>query len=113
MKKEKFIEEIEKFLATGQLTLSEDALVYFESLKNSKDSKNGGLTENGKAIITYLQNHPEIDAAYAKDIAAGMGIAGKTVAGSMRKLVADGLVEKLGDSPIKYALTTKGKEFTI
>ena len=32
------------------------------------------------------------------------------VSGSIRKLVADGFVEKLGDEPVIYGITEKGKK---
>jgi Mn-dependent DtxR family transcriptional regulator len=35
------------------------------------------------------------------------------VSGAMRKLVTDGYVEKVGESPVIYMLTEKGKNITI
>ena len=49
----------------------------------------------------------------ARDIAEGLFISSKTVAGAMRKLVSDGFVEKIGDSPSIYEITEKGKTIEI
>ena len=42
-----------------------------------------------------------------------MGMPSKKISGSMRKLVTDGFVEKIGANPVVYALTDKGKNFNI
>ena len=39
----------------------------------------------------------------------GMFIASKSVSGAMRKLVTDGYVEKIGQNPVVYMITEKGK----
>ena len=44
----------------------------------------------------------------AKDIGEGLGISSRTASGAMRKLVTDGYVEKVGQDPIVYAITTEG-----
>ena len=49
----------------------------------------------------------------ARKIAEGIFISSKSVSGSMRKLVNDGFVEKIGQDPIIYQLTTQGKEVAI
>ena len=45
----------------------------------------------------------------AKDIAEGLFISSRGVSGAMRKLVTDGYVEKVGQDPVIYSLTEKGK----
>ena len=49
----------------------------------------------------------------AKDIAERMGISSRGVSGAMRKLVSDGFCEKIGENPIVYKLTEKGKNFNL
>ena len=40
----------------------------------------------------------------AKDIGEGLGISSKAVSGSMRKLVKDGYINKVGKEPVIYEL---------
>ena len=47
------------------------------------------------------------------DIAEKMFVSSRTVSGSLRKLVTDGYVEKLGENPVIYSLTEKGKNVDI
>ena len=42
-----------------------------------------------------------------------MDLSSKTVSGGMRKLVTDGYIEKIGEHPSIYSLTTLGKEVKI
>ena len=49
----------------------------------------------------------------AKDIGEGLGISSRTASGAMRKLVTDGYVEKIGESPVVYALTSFGIEVNV
>jgi large conductance mechanosensitive channel protein len=49
----------------------------------------------------------------AKEIAEGMFISSRAVSGSMRKLVSDGYVEKIGADPVMYLITEKGKNINI
>ena len=49
----------------------------------------------------------------AKDIGEGLFISSRAVSGAIRKLVTDGYVEKIGQDPVVYALTEKGKTVEI
>ena len=49
----------------------------------------------------------------AADIGSILDKPAKAVSGSLRKLVSDGFVEKIGEKPILYALTEKGKTFEV
>lgn len=86
-------------------------LAYLKALSEEGDNKEKPLfTDNGKLILKSLQ---EIQGNYnnmmkAKDIAEHIGISSKQVAGTMRKLIADGFVEKIGKEPVIYAITEKG-----
>lgn len=65
------------------------------------------MTKNGAAVLRYLQKHPE-DILTAKAIGEEMSISSRTVSGSMRKLVTDNYVEKMGKNPSSYRITDKG-----
>ena len=42
-----------------------------------------------------------------------MGISSRGASGTMRKLVNDGFCEKIGQDPVIYSLTEKGKNYVI
>jgi len=82
----------------------------YELLNAQSDPSKPEVTEAGLAILEYMQNC-ETSNLKAKDIAEGMGVASRKVSGSIRKLVTDQFVEKVGQNPVIYSLTSKGKEF--
>ena len=49
----------------------------------------------------------------AREVAEGLVISSRAVSGAFRKLVSDGFVEKVGQDPVIYVLTDKGKNFEI
>jgi hypothetical protein len=108
MSKKIFIEEVEKFAEQ----LSDEALTYFNEFKSSKASKEG-ITESGKKILEYMQNnYSQCDNIFsAKNIGEGLFTSGRSISGSMRKLLTDGYVEKISTSPVKYSLTDLGKTY--
>ena len=108
-KKETFITEIEDILAHG-VTLSEDAMTYFAALKGAVDKEKPAFTENGKAVLQFMQENKDTynDLFKAKEVGEGMSITSRTASGAMRKLVTDGYVEKMGENPVVYSLTEKG-----
>lgn len=114
-KKEKFIEFVNNnlFEITPAENIDNDILIYWEALKNSKEQDKPILTDNGKLVLKYLQDHPEIQSAKARDIAEELFISSRTVSGSMRKLVNDGFVEKIGQDPTVYSITEEGKNLQI
>ena len=64
--------------------------------------------------MKYLQELPEgAPMMKAKEIAEGMFVGSRAVSGAMRKLVADGFVEKVGENPVMYALTDAGRNIKI
>ena len=71
------------------------------------------LTENGKAILSYLQENLIDKPFKSADVAQGMGISARGISGSLRKLVSDGFCNKTGKDPIVYELTEKGRNFII
>ena len=64
-------------------------------------------------LFWLLQQHSETNTWKAKDIAEGMFISSRTVSGSIRKLVNDGFVEKVGQDPVIYSITEQGKNIKI
>jgi len=90
----------------------EDARIYFESLQSTKEEHKPKFTDNGKLILSYMKENVETynNLFKAKDMGEGIGISSRSVSGSVRKLVTDGYVEKMGENPIVYALTELGRE---
>lgn len=115
--KEKFIILFENLLTLHPepTTIDNEALVFFENFKNEKPQKKNEFTDNGKLIIQYMIDNEEsfTNMFKAKDIAEGVFISSRSVAGSMRKLVNDGYVDKLSGEPAIYSLTNKGKEVKL
>ena len=115
MKKEflDFVNELMK--ANPEITkklMTDEIQAYLDILKETKDDK-PILTENGRLILEYLQNHPETHLWKAKDVADQLGISSRGVSGAFRNLFNDGFCEKLGKDPVIYSLTEKGKNFNI
>lgn len=115
-KKDVFIKEIEDLMKQAldcqEMTfegLSEDAMDFWNGLKITEPKKSG-MTENGKLILRYMQENKDLhnNLFKAKDIGEGLEISSRTVSGAIRKLVSDNYVERLGESPIVYSLTTLG-----
>jgi len=71
------------------------------------------LTENGKAILKYLQDQIPEGPFKSSDVATGMGVSARGVSGALRKLVSDGFCNRTGKDPIIYELTEKGRNFII
>ena len=91
--------------------MTEDIRSYLEILRNEK-SEHPEITDNGKVILKYMQDN-DVRMGKAKDIGAGLGISSRTVSGSLRKLVADGFVEKISKDPVIYAISEKGRNYKI
>lgn len=111
--KEIFIKLIQEEIDNG-MELPDEAIAYFEELKNGKASL-GGLTVNGKIILGFLQNNYEQynNIFTSKNIAEKIGVPSRSVSGAIRKLVSDGYVKKLNSNPVSYELTDLGKDFQI
>ena len=105
------IAAIDELNRTPKEYFSKDALTYFEVLRKMNDKDNPTFTKNGKLILDFIQkNHETYNNLFkAKDIGEGLGISSRTASGALRKLVTDGFVEKMGDSPTIYSLTEKGR----
>lgn len=108
-----FVNELMK--ANPELTnklMSDNIKAYLEVLADAKDDK-PVITDNGKVILEHLQLNPDVLLWKAKDIAEQLGLASRSVSGTMRKLCNDGFCDKMGKDPCVYSLTEKGKTFVI
>ena len=104
----------ELMIAAPEVTerlMTKDIEDYIKILEDNSSNKNE-LTDNGRVILKYLQD-TDSSMLKAKDIGEGLFLSSRTVSGSMRKLVADGFVEKIGKDPAIYKITEKGKNYNI
>ena len=92
--------------------MTDNVQKYIEALTEKTDDK-PILTDNGKLILDYLQKHSEMSTFKSRDIAEGLFVSARMVSGSIRKLVNDGFVERIGQDPAVYSITEKGKNFVI
>ena len=104
--KEVFIKAIEEVLDScpdffGQDEKADKAMQYFNQLKNEQETK-GGITENGQKILDFFADKSTDDFYSAKEIGEALFLSGRSISGSMRKLIADGYIEKTGQNPVKY-----------
>lgn len=92
--------------------MTDNVKMYLDILKNEKKTDKPALTDNGKIVLKYMQEcgTPMLK---ARDIAEGLFISSRGVGGALRKLVTDGFCEKVGQDPVIYALTEKGKNYVI
>lgn len=112
-KKQEFIKFVEMAIDAYPQEMNEEARVYWEAFKGKEEVDKPLFTDNGKLILRYLQDNLTTEMWKARDIAEGLFVSSRTVGGAMRKLCADGYVEKIGQDPVVYALTEKGKEIVI
>jgi DNA-binding MarR family transcriptional regulator len=91
--------------------MTEDIKSYINILTKEKTEK-PLVTDSGKVVLKYMQDCG-IQMLKAKDIAESLLISSRAVSGSLRKLVTDGFCEKVGQDPVVYTLTEKGKNFVI
>lgn len=91
--------------------MTDNIRAYIEILMDTKNDK-PELTDGGKVILDYMQK-TDTPMLKARDIAEGLFISSRVVSGSLRKLVNDGFCEKVGQNPVVYALTEKGKNYKI
>jgi DNA-binding MarR family transcriptional regulator len=118
-KKQKFINFVEGLIAKIDIdTLdadSKEAIEYFNILKSAEGEEKQKFTENGKLVLTYIQQNYETNNNMfkAKDIGEGLNITSRTASGAMRKLVTDGYLEKIASNPVIYSLTDLGKTISV
>lgn len=118
-KKEKFIEFVNELMNAARIDEWDDmedwkdAFDFFEDLKNNKVKNSGAMTENGKKLLSWMQENVDTmtNLFTSKEAAEALFTSGRSIAGSMRKLVNDGYVEKIGKDPVQYSLTEAGKNY--
>ena len=82
-------------------------------LKSLTPTVKPAITESGIPILEYFQSLDNPTGVKTKDIVAGILMPSRTVSGAIRKLVADGYIDKKDTSPVSYDLTEKGAQFDI
>ena len=118
-KKQKFISFVEGLIEKVDVDAldadSKEAIEYFNILKDTEGEEKQKFTENGKLVLTYIQQNYETNNNMfkAKDIGEGLNITSRTASGAMRKLVTDGYLEKIASNPVIYSLTDLGKTISV
>ena len=113
-KKQEFISYVKDLMDEApDVIMSEDARLYWEAFCGTTEAEKPMFTDNGKLILKWMQENTSDPMLRAKDIAEGLFISSRAVSGAMRKLVTDGFVEKVGQDPVIYSITEKGKNIKI
>lgn len=117
-KKEQFVyvvEELIKKVDVKEICNNDEIYngftIYFDSFKKIPEVDKPILTDNGKTVLKYMQENME--SGSSKMVADGLGVSSRSTSGTMRKLAADGFLEKMGENPVIYIITNKGKEINI
>lgn len=107
-RKNVFIETVDALFksANTDIFIPMEAIEFFEDYKRGKSSNRKEITEKGVAIILALRENSEW--ITAKALGEIMDVSGRSVSGSMKKLVEDGYVEKRAGNPSAYKITEKG-----
>jgi DNA-binding PadR family transcriptional regulator len=89
------------------------AASFWEDFKDGKTKNSGAMTDNGKKLLSWMQENVDTmtNLFTSKEAAEALFTSGRSIAGSMRKLVNDGYVEKTGKDPVRYSLTEAGKNY--
>lgn len=119
-KKEAFTKIINYLFEEEHLNLDEFfveewslACDYWDDFKDGKIRNSGPVTENGRKLLKWMQENEErmSNIFTSRDAAEPLFTSGRAISGIMRKLAADEYVEKVGQNPVQYALTEKGRSF--
>lgn len=119
-KKQNFINILnEEFFSNNKLIESlrnkydnmDEVINFWNNFKTGRS--NGEITENGLKILQYMQQNQEKynNIFSAKNIGEGLFMSSRSISGSMRKLVTDEYVQKIGNNPVCYSLTEQGKNY--
>lgn len=111
-----FIETVEKLFEivkydegkTIDFSIPEEALDFFEDYKKAKSEGSQPFTEKGIVVMKAL--YEVNDWITATALGEIIGKNGRSVSGTMKKLVEDGYVEKKEGKPASYHITEFGKE---
>jgi len=108
-KKQAFIDYVRPLFESIDDSVPDEAWDFWKALIAEKSSEKPPFTENGKLILQFFKDNQSVETWKTKDVAEALGLSSRSVAGSSRKLVTDGYLEKVGSDPIFYMLTEKGK----
>lgn len=86
----------------------EASAFYHELIDNLKQT----ITDNGIKILKSMRDNEEkyLNVFSSKQLGELLFMPPRSVSGSMKKLLADGYVEKKSQNPVTYELTTLGRE---
>lgn len=87
---------------------------YIQSIL-TENGTSADLTDKNKNILHWMQENVEKcnNIFNAKQIGDGLFMSGRSVSGSIRKLVTLGYVVKQGENPVCYSLTETGKNIVL
>ena len=106
-RKKIFIETVEALFTAYPLSVPTEAYEFFEDYRKAKGEEAKLFTAKGVAVLSAMR---EIDDwITATSLGEKMDISGRSVAGTFKKLVNDGYVEKRTGTPASYRLTDLGK----
>ena len=110
MTMQEFLKEID----SHRDILSESAIESLNELLE-KNSTENILTETGRKILISMYTNKEtyLNTFSSKQLGELLFMSARSISGSMRKLVTDGFVEKVGQDPAIYTITEKGKNYII
>lgn len=110
MTMQEFLKEID----SHRDILSESAIEFLNELLE-KNSTENILTETGRKILISMYTNKEtyLNTFSSKQLGELLFMSARSISGSMRKLVTDGFVEKVGQDPAIYTITEKGKNYII
>lgn len=109
-RKKIFIETVEQLFKAYPLNIPTEAFEFFEDYKKGS-SVAKEMTEKGYNILLGLKEVN--DWITAKALGERLDISGRSVSGTMRKLVLDGFVEKQAGNPASYKVTEKGLNYEL
>lgn len=111
--KENFISEIEKLLKTN--TINDEAIEFFEMFKAGTIKNSKIITSKGIEILKFLQSKPNDYVFTSKMLSTAIeSMNTRSISGTLRKMLNDGFVEKVGSTtPISYKITAMGMAFDL
>lgn len=114
-KKEKFINFIQQEIFDKENIYEvhddwTDIQSFWGDFVNQKNIISGDLTENGAKVLKYMQeNYQKCNNNFkSKEIGEGLFVSSRSVSGSMKKLITEGYVNKIGSDPVTYEISQKG-----
>ena len=96
-------------LSTFEDSFTPEAVEFYENLKSNLKQT---ITDNGIKILKSMKDNEEkyLNVFSSKQLGELLFMPPRSVSGSMKKLLADGYVEKKSQNPVTYGLTTLGRE---